>query len=107
MASANVTFSYEGPAGTLLVNWWITTAGGKPAALGGNGATEVAYRQGAIGVLSSGAYTPKATLIGLDPSVFPDGLSGQYDCWVAVYYQQAGVPAVRLGFASFPGAYFV
>ncbi len=107
MAAANVNFNYQGPAGTLLVNWWITTPGGKPGALGGNPATEVAFKQGAINVLSAGGYTPKATLLGIDPGFFPDGFSGQFDCWIAVYYQATGVPASRLGFVGFPGAYFV
>ncbi len=106
MPGAIVSFQYEGPGGSLQVNWWITTSGGKPAALGGSAAQEVAYKSTVLtGVPPLGSYTvetPSAMVI--DPGQFPDGYIGTFDCWIAVY-QGSGAGATLLASRGFPAVY--
>jgi len=104
MASANVSFQYEGPAGTLSVNWWIVKSGTKPGALGGNSVYEVAYKQGTVNVGALGAYAVENVSLSIDASQFPDGLVGPYDCYVAVYFG-TGSSAQLLGSAGFSNVY--
>ncbi len=106
MAQANVSFQYQGPGGSLQVNWWIVTSGGKPAALGGLSSQEVAYKSVVLtGVPPLGSYTVETpSPMVIDAGQFPDSLIGTFDCWIAVY-QGEGAAATLLASKGFPTVY--
>ncbi len=99
--SASVGFGYAGPGGTVAVNWWLTVQGGKPRALGGASADEVAYKQAVLSLPGSAGYRDAVAQLAIDADYLPDGVIGKLDSYIAVY-QGIGTTAVLLGYQSFP-----
>ncbi len=99
--AASIGFGYAGPGGTVAVNWWLTTQGGKPKALGGASADEVAYKQVVLSLPSSAGYRDAVAQLSIDAGYLPAGIIGKLDSWIAVY-QGVGTTAVLLGYQSFP-----